>query len=263
MIIGVDVGRFKVKAWHGNGYFEFCSNLGECRDLEFSDVKGKDDMIGEYNGRKFTAGTLAIRESEYGDSLMTESKLHDDTVILNLIALHRAGQSGGRIHMVTNLPINCHEKDKSELQRMLLGTHRIKLNGVEKTFIIDCRVAPEGCGFFKYATHGKTVRGLNIGSRTVNAITFRDEMKIGRESDTFDFGTESGKSKNRFDMARAVAAKTGALKWKKDDEVYLSGGGAAELFEHLLPFYPGAKIVMNPVFMDAEALYNTAVEIYG
>lgn len=263
MIVGVDVGRFKVKVWHAAGHFEFYSNLGEARDMEFKDSHGKDDMYGSYNGRKFTAGTLAIREAEYGESMMTESKLHEDTVILNLIALHKAF-TVERIKMVTNLPIDCHERDKEALRRMIIGLKKITLNGDMKAFLVDdCRVAPEGIGFYKHAKPGSTLRGLNIGSRTVNAITFRDEEKIGKESDTFDFGTESGKSKNRFEMARAIAGKTGSLKWKKDDEVLLGGGGAAEIVEHLKQFYPLAKVVENPVFSDAEALYRTAVEIYG
>lgn len=264
MIVGVDVGRYKVKVWHSAGHFEFHSNLGEERDLEFKDSKGTDDMYGSYNGRKFTAGTLAIREAEYGESMMTESKLHEDTLILNLIALHRSVSGTSRVQMVTNLPIDCHERDKDALRRMLLGTHKLTLNGDMKMFLIDdCRVAPEGIGFYRYAKPGRTLRGLNIGSRTVNAITFRDEEKIGRESDTFDFGTESGKSRNRFDMVRAIAGKTGALKWKKDDEVLLCGGGAAEIVDHLQEYYPLAKVVDNPVYLDAEALYQTAVEIYG
>jgi plasmid segregation protein ParM len=265
MIVGVDVGRYKVKVWHAAGHFEFYSNLGESRDLEFSDSKGSDDMYGSYEGRKFTAGTLAIREAEYGDSMMTESKLHEDTVILNLIALHKAVSGTGRVKMVTNLPIDCHERDKAALRSMLLGVKKLTLNGDIKVFLIDdCRVAPEGIGFYKHAKQGKTIRGLNIGSRTVNAITFKDEEKIGRESDTFDFGTESGKSRDRVAMARAIAAKTGGdLKWKRDDELLLAGGGAAEVIEHLKQYYPLAKVVDNPVFLDAEALYNTAVEIYG
>jgi plasmid segregation protein ParM len=264
MIVGVDVGRYKVKVWHAAGHFEFYSNLGESRELEFKDSKGSDDMYGSFNDWRFTAGTLAIREAEFGDSMMTESKLHQDTLILNLIALNKVVPAADRVKMVTNLPIDCHERDKEELRRMILGIHKITLNGDIKVFLIDdCRVAPEGIGFYKYAKPGQTLRGLNIGSRTVNAITFRNEEKIGRESDTFDFGTESGKNKNRFDMARAIAAKTGGLKWKKDDELLLGGGGAAEVIEHLKQFYPGAKLVGNPVYLDAEALYNTAREIYG
>lgn len=262
MIAGIDVGRYKVKWWHAGGHGEFYSNLGESRELEFSDSKKPDDIIGEFNGRNFTGGTLALREAEYGSSMMTESKLHEDTIILALIALHKVFPSGS-VKVVTNLPIDCHERDKEELRRMLLGSKVIAVNGVEKKFLIDCRVAPEGIGFFKYAKPGETLRGLNIGSRTVNAITFRDEMKIGKESDTFDFGTESGKSKDRYEMARGIAGLVGSLKWKKEDQIMLGGGGASAVAEHLKKFYSNISIVQNPVFMDAEALYNTAREIYG
>jgi plasmid segregation protein ParM len=260
-IIGVDAGRFKVKVRNYNGYFDFYSNIGECRELEFQDVRGKDDIIGEYRGRKFTGGTLARRESEYGDSLMIESKLHEDTVILILIALHKAFDSGS-VYLVTGLPIKVHGRDRTALKKLLEGRHTIKVGGITKEFTIRCEVTIEGISIYKYAGSG-TVRGLNIGSMTVNAITFTNEEKIGRESDTFDIGMESGKSKDYSAMARAIASKTGALKWKQTDKVYICGGGATELYTDLLRFYPNAKITISPVRHDVDSFYETAREIYG
>jgi plasmid segregation protein ParM len=108
---GVDVGRSNVKVYHSNGFFSFSSRLGEGRDFEFLDEVGKDDIFGEYNGRRFTAGSL-IRESDFGSSLMIPSKIHEDTVILTLIALFKAFKSS-EIGLVTNLPI----KHPSERQR--------------------------------------------------------------------------------------------------------------------------------------------------
>jgi plasmid segregation protein ParM len=261
MIVGMDCGRFKVKVWHSSGSFELYSNLGERRDLEFSDVTGKDDIVGEYHGRGFTGGTLAKRESEFGDSLMIESKLHEDTVILILCALHKACPSG-QIQMVTGLPVADHAKQKDTFKKMLNGLHKIKINDQEKTFVISCEVVPEGCGIYRFAERG-IIRGLNIGSRTVNAITFKDGDKIGRESDTFNFGSESGKSRDRYAMARAIAAKTGALKWKEGEKIFVFGGGAFEVYPHVSKFYPHAVLTNNPVFTDAEAFYLTAREIYA
>lgn len=258
---GVDIGRSSVKVWHSEDHFKFESNLGECREFEF-DERGLDDIIGEYEGRKFTAGSLAKRESEFGDALMTDSKLHDDTVILMLIALHKLFDSGN-VGVVTNIPVKNHAADKGELKMLLEGYKELTINGVYKWFNIKCQVAPEGLGIYKYAKENETIRGLNIGSRTVNAITFRDGVKIGKESDTFDFGMETIKTKDYSAMARAIAAKTGSLKWKKNDQIYVCGGGVFELYEPLLKYYPQLAKTKNPIYTDAEALFLTAEEIYG
>jgi plasmid segregation protein ParM len=262
-IAGIDPGRFQVKTCHKEGRFVFYSNLGEYREFEFGDEIGKDhdDMIGEYKGFKFAAGTLARRESEFGDSFMIESKLHQDTVLLILIALHKMFDSGVT-KLVTGLPIKDHQKDKHTLKDMLDGYHKITVNEETKEFEIESAVAAEGSGIYKYAGPG-VVRGLNIGSRTVNAITFNDGIKVGRESDTFDFGMESVKSKDPAAMARAIASKTGLLKWKREDKVFLIGGGATDLYFELLKYYPNARVPMNPIFTDAEAFFNIAREIYG
>jgi plasmid segregation protein ParM len=262
-VAGIDPGRHKVKTCHEGGRFDFYSNLGECREFEFGDEvgKGQDDIIGEYKSFKFTAGTLARRESEFGDSFMVESKLHQDTVILILIALHKIFDSGVT-KLVTGLPIKDHGKDKQSLKEMLNGYHKITVNGVTKEFDIQCEVAAEGSGIYKYAGLG-VVRGLNIGSRTVNAITFNDGIKIGRESDTFDFGMESVKTKDHSAMARAIASKTGSLKWKREDKLFLIGGGATDLYFELLKYYPNARVPLHPIYTDAEAFLKIAREIYG
>ncbi|MUK89175.1 hypothetical protein GMD78_12405 [Ornithinibacillus sp. L9] len=260
-VIGVDPGRFKTKIWYAGGHFEFYSSLGEYRESEFDDEKGDDDLIIEYNGMKFSGGTLAIRESEYGGPMMTDSKLHDDTLILILVALHKAFKSC-EVGLVTGLPVADHKRDKILLSSMLTGYHEITVNGVTKWFRIYASVAPEGSCFFKYADKG-TVRGLQVGSRTVNAITFKDGQKIGKESDTFDFGTESGKNRDSSAIARATIANTGSLKWKKDDLLFLCGGGSTKVYNHIKRYYRNANMVLNPVFSDSEAFYYIAREIYG
>lgn len=262
-IAGIDVGRYGVKVWYQNGFFNFLSNLGEYRDQEFDDERGKDDLIVEYNGVKMAGGTLAKRESEYGEILLTESKLHLDTEILVMIALHKAFKESCEVGIVTNLPVKYHSRDKAALKDMLQGYKSITVNGITKMFFINCEVSIEAASVYRYAKPGKTVRGLNIGSKTVNAITFTDRTKIGRESDTFDIGMETGKTKDPFSLARATAAKTGALKWKRDDEIYILGGGAQEVAKHLKQYYSSLILTDDPLFDDARAYYETAREIYG
>jgi plasmid segregation protein ParM len=261
-IVGVDPGRYKVKVWHGRGFFDFYSNLGEYRDPEFEDEKGEDDFTGEYCGLKFSGGTLAQRESEYGDSMMTESKLHQDTVILTLIALHRSIESG-EVGIVTGLPVKYHKRDKGKLKQLIEGRKRILINGVEKTFDIHCEVLPECSSIYRFATEGKTVRGINVGSRTVNALTFQNGQKIGQASDTFDFGMETGKSKDPAAIARAIASCTGSLKWKREDDIRLIGGGAAEIQFYLDNYYENISVPSMPRYADARAFFDAASEIYG
>jgi plasmid segregation protein ParM len=260
-IAGIDAGRFKVKVWVLSNYFDFYSDLGEYRELEFQDERGKDDIIGEYRGRKFTGGTLARRESEFGGSLMVDSKIHEDTIILILIALHKAFDSGP-VYLVTGLPVIDHSKDRAILKRLLEGSHTITIGGKTKTFLVKCEVTTEGAGIYKYAGPG-TIRGVNIGSRTVNLITFKDGEKIGKESDTLDFGMESVRTKDLTAIARAIASKAGAMKWKNSDRLYVCGGGATDLHDELSKFYPNSKITMNPTLIDAEAFYHIARAIYG
>lgn len=259
-IIGVDVGRDKVKVQTESGYFCFSSKLGEKRDFEFSDEQGKDDIVGEYRGREFTGGSL-VRESDFGSSLMISNKLHEDTVILTLLALHKAFNSS-EIGLITNLPINAHARDKGRLKQLLEGFHEIEINGIKKAFDIRCEVAPEGSGIFKYAANG-IIHGLNIGSRTVNAITFEDHQKIGRLSDTFDFGMETQKIRNISGMAREIAARIGAMKWQENEPIYLSGGGASSIQTELMKYYSQVRLTSNPIYIDADAFYRIAREIYG
>ncbi|WEG14181.1 ParM/StbA family protein [Pullulanibacillus sp. KACC 23026] len=258
-IVGVDVGRCNVKVFYQSGHFMYPSNLGELRDMEFTDERGKDDIIGEYRGRHFTAGTIT-RESDYQTPLMTENKVHEDTLILTLIGLHKAFESS-EVGIVTNLPINNHSKDKKRLKQLLEGFHEITLNGVKKSFHVHCEVAPEGSGIFKYAGPG-VIHGLNIGSRTVNAITFEDGVKIGRLSDTFDFGTLTNKSKNTLGMGKEIAGRISQLKWHEEEPIYLCGGGASEVVSELMRYYRMIRITPDPMFTDAEAFYKIAREVY-
>lgn len=259
-VVGVDIGRSFGKVFHQNGYFSFPSNLGELRDFEFTDEMGNDDIVGEYRGRKFTAGSI-IRESDFNTPLMTVNKVHEDTLILTLIALHKAFKSS-EIGLVTNLPINTHAKDKGRLKALVKGFHEITINGVAKSFNIHCEVAPEGSGVFKYA--GKEIiHGLNIGSRTVNAITFQEGMKIGRLSDTFDFGMETQKSNSIKAMAREIAALISRMKWHEDEPIYLCGGGASVISTELMRYFSQVRLTPNPIYTDVEAFYLIAREVYG
>jgi plasmid segregation protein ParM len=106
------------------------------------------------------------------------------------------------------------------------------------------------------------VHGLNVGSRTINAITFEDGMKIGRLSDTFDFGMETQKNNSIQGMAHEIAGRIGALKWQDNDPIYLCGGGASVISTELMKYYSQVRLTPNPNYTDAEAFYRIAREIY-
>lgn len=77
-IVGIDPGNEEVKYASRFGVGKFKSAIGEYRNRHIESSHGRDNMIFEFNGRKGFEGTLALAESEFGGSLMGDSKAHED-----------------------------------------------------------------------------------------------------------------------------------------------------------------------------------------
>ena len=105
-IVGIDPGNEEVKYASRFGIVKFKSAIGEYRNRHIESSHGNDDMIFEFNGRKGFAGTLALAESEFGGSLMVDSKAHEDTKIRVLLALHHL--PGTTYQIVVGQPIKKH-----------------------------------------------------------------------------------------------------------------------------------------------------------
>lgn len=255
-IVGVDAGRFKVKVWYSNSHFDFYSNLGEYREFEFQDERGKDDIIGEYRGRKFTGGTLARDESEFVRSMMTDSKAHEDTLLLVLTALHKAGAEGS-IKVMTGLPVDQHTDDeKSKLKSLLMGSHVVKVNGVKREIRIEqVEVAIEGgAAFWSNPLPGK-VRIIDAGSKTINYLTMQDKRYIDRESGTLPFGFDTNKSNDIKQISNRMAGEV-SKKWRSDDRVLLVGGKAEDLKDYMSEHFTGMEIVANPLYANAKGFFK-------
>lgn len=82
MIVGVDAGNYQVKVVHRKGVDIFPSDIEEYRERNLEQKFSDNDMIVEYEGRKYFAGTLAKYESEFCSTMMGESKAHSGAEIM-------------------------------------------------------------------------------------------------------------------------------------------------------------------------------------
>jgi plasmid segregation protein ParM len=85
MRLGIDAGNYKVKIAGERGVIDFISAIGEARQINLQQIHGQDDMYFQYEGETGFAGSLALYESEFGGSLMGETKAHTDTKLRVLI----------------------------------------------------------------------------------------------------------------------------------------------------------------------------------
>lgn len=80
-IIGVDVGRNRVKAVSSTNRVDFPSVVGEWQERNLTSY-GKYEVI--IDGEKYFIGDLALRESYCPREMATESKVHLESKVLFL-----------------------------------------------------------------------------------------------------------------------------------------------------------------------------------
>lgn len=272
MILGIDAGNHEVKVAGPNGLDRFSSTIGEYRERNLNDVHGKDDIVFEYEGRKGFAGTLADAESEWGGSIMGDSKAHEDAKLRILIALHRYARMNNTFDIIVGQPIGKHNAvEKETIKNMLRGSHEIIINGERRLFTIRrAEVAAEGvAAFWSKPTNG-LVRVIDVGSGTINCASLRNKRNIDKESFTITLGMNTVISSNPAEIARGIATQT-SKKWKPNDFVYVVGGAASELTPYIQQFYPQATEVTpvfsgeqhHAVFANAIGFYTIGRGIYG
>jgi plasmid segregation protein ParM len=271
MIVGVDAGNYEVKVVWQRGVDRFPSDLGEYRERKLEQVFSKDDMVVEYDGKKYFAGTLAKYESEFNARMMGESKAHLDCKLRVLIALHRV-EGSSLYKIIVGQPIDAHTKEEKEvIKRGLKGFHTISINGRNQTFMIEqVEVAAEGGSAFWSAPQDDLVRIIDIGSGTVNCATLHDKRYIDKDSFSLMLGANTTKTQDYQAMARAIAAEAGK-KWGKNDVVKVAGGPAESLLPYLQEYFPKADIIrpflngqiLPPVFANAVGFYRIGVEVYA
>lgn len=276
MILGIDAGNYQVKVVGERGVMSFYSDIGEYRDLRLKQYHGEDDMVVEYEGEKYFAGTLAKFESEYGGTIMGNTKAHKDAKLRVLIALHKYCNDRQHVSIVTNQPIEKHiDSEKVKIKNMLKGSHTLSINGEVKTLFIDrIEVAPEGaCAIWSDQYQGK-VRIIDIGSGTVNCATIQDMRYVDKDSFTINFGANTNMTNNLEYMTQGIIRQV-SRKWQQDDFVLLAGGIADDILPFIKSHFveattikpklqTGNKIqVFHPVFANAIGAYQIGVGMYA
>lgn len=265
------------------GADKFLSNICGWFERNVEETFGNDDMEFEIGGIKGYAGTIAKYEDEFGSaSIYGESKAHGDTKIRVLLAIDRYidlhGMNVDRVSVVVGQPIKGHKEDeKNKIKDMLLGHHKIKVNGMTRTFVIDdIGIAPEGSSAFWCRPQEEPVRIIDIGSGTVNAATLSNYRHVNNASDTFNFGMETIKNKEDYKtVASGIIRNTTRLKWQKTDKIYICGGAAEGISPHIIEHYPNAQLllpqltsgnevkILSPVFANAVGFYAIAKGAFG
>lgn len=246
----------------------FPSAIG-INDLD-RNLKGRQeefDFEWQYEGLSGFAGSLALRESEYVESRKDDSKAHFDARLRTLIALHQ-NAIGNEHSIIVGQPIDTHsEEEKNKIKSMYTSKrHDLTVNGKRKIIIIrHCEVAPEGAASgLLVAPERGVIRVIDIGSSSINFATIRDLDFNNKGSGTFFEGMETKKVMQPASFARQIASKAvGLLKWSPQDAVFITGGGAEELFMYLQEFFPGLQMIKDPFTSNVRAFLRIARKLYG
>lgn len=262
IVVGLDIGRHSVKVAAPGKLFSFRSLLGEWRERNLKNKPRPDDLEIEFEGRRYFGGSLAEDESAFVTTMMTDEKDHEHTLILALVALHRA-----EIHhaaVVTGLPVALHDDERKERMRKLLrGVWNITVNGVRRTIVIDrVEVAVEGGGAFWSQPTDGLVRIIDAGAKTTNYVTMRDRRYIDRDSGTLSEGCETAKTGDIDRFAAYIAGQVGR-RWKQTDRVWVCGGMAEELAARLRTYFPRAEAMSKAQFANALGFYNAGKLVIG
>lgn len=232
--------------------------------------EGDFDVV--YQGQRYFFGTL-VRHAP--DDLITglgQTKDHIFFVISTLLAIHQYGYDVNYVGLSTPLKEYL-EEDNEQLEKKLIGTHTLEVNGVTKTFeIANLLVAPEALVAFYHEKPVGKVRWIDFGSRTVNTGTtyfeqgwtdpdfFEDE-----QGTIIDKGLSLEKGVNYNKYVLTVQNYLGKKKWKNDDVIRIIGGGGeiAQLVTAFIAVYPNAKVVEDPQVEQVKGLYEFVTAIYG
>jgi len=285
-VIGIDVGRNRVKAVSAIGRLDFPSVVGEWQERNLTSGGNYEVTV---DGDRSFIGDLAVRESYCQREMATESKVHQESKILFLSALAVLAKDGESVNVVTGLPVAQHTPiGKTEFKKLIEGTHRVEVNGQRKNIIInEIGIVPEAGGAYWHTvldTHGQVsnafiagqkVRIVDVGSRTVNFCTIDKREYIDRDSGTLPYGVielmnadKASKDdiKNigeeaKEHFARRIAADLSKkwLKYVPDNDLVLLTGGGSILLEKYLQRHFMVNQLVDTVFANAEGFYKMGV----
>lgn len=278
-VVGIDVGRHRVKAVSGTKQVDFRSKVGEWRQMRL--VEGGDYEV-EINGKKWFVADLAD-ESYFPREMSTESKVHEETQILFLTALALIIEPDNHVAITTGVPVIQHTLDsKAALSGLLRGQYEVKINGTSGKYNVDTLgIVPESGGAYwdllldslGRPRNGwlaeQTVRVIDIGSRTINYCTIDAGRKYrDRDSGTLNYGGfELDNAGSRHEQAHEAFARRIVAdlsrRWlnynPSQEAVILVGGGALLLGPWLRRHFPIVHIPEDPVFANARGYYKMGV----
>jgi plasmid segregation protein ParM len=276
MRLGIDAGNYKVKVAGEFGLMDFISAIGESREINLQQIHGQDDMYFEYQGETGFAGSLALYESEFGGSIMGDTKAHIDTKLRTIIGIHRYITlyqiEDKEFDIILGQPISKHNPiEKTKIKEMIKGWHTITVNGVEKSFQIrNIEVAAEGVSSYWSSPQSGLVRILDVGSGTVNYSSVLEGGRfLDKDSGTLPFGVNTNKTDNLQALSRGIATHV-LKKWSPQDKTFVVGGIAEQILPHLKGYFSNIDILrpiynqqyVNPIYANAVAFYIVAVNIY-
>lgn len=259
MILGIDAGNYHTKVVSDKRIFKFPSDIGEYRQLNLDVNHGEYDMVVEYHGQKYFAGTLAKYESEFGSTTYGDSKAHLDAKLRVLIAVYLACKDVLNVQIVTGQPIGKH-REKTKIKRMLEGMHTLTINGLTKRFTIErVEVAPEGAAAYWTFKQGGKIRIIDVGSGTINCATILDGRYVDRESFTLPFGVNTTQLGVEY-LSKGIL-RTITSKWNDQSPIYVIGGSAEKIAPYLR-----AKLLpikYHPLFANAIGFYEIGARLYA
>lgn len=268
---GIDAGGSNIKVCDSSGIKKFVSLIGEYRDLKIGKL-GPEDMVVEYEGKKYLSGPIVETECEHGGSMKGDTKAHFDAKLRILIAIHQTMQvSVEERRLVVGQPIGTHiDTEKAKIRSMLKNKHEITINGVKRSvYITDIEVAPEGAAAGLADPKQGWVRYIDLGSGTVNFGTTKDLKYVDRDSFTERYGAETTNSSDAVAYARKICMRA-LEKWKPEDYVRIVGGDATRIHPYITEYFPKAEILypkyngqhLDPIFGNVVAFYEIAKRIY-
>lgn len=257
--IVIDGGNHTTKAATNEGVFSFSSAMDVNYDLNTIDNKyGSDDMAWEFEGQTGIAGTIAEFEGAFANNrTFGGTKNHFVAKMRILLAIHQFANTTD-VNIVVASPFGSHLNDKDEIKQSLEKKHSpLTVNGVTKTINIHkCNVTVEGAAAF-YSTNipEEVVRVVDIGSGTVNCITFIKGIMVRDQSRTLDFGTETETTGNILEQIPGnVYNGMSSKHWKLTDRVYLCGTAANEIEEHMKKVFPNTSVIKPTMIINNEVV---------
>lgn len=266
--IAADNGRDTGKFITGNKRLVIPSIIGEYRERKISE--GGEYEV-EVDGQRCFIGELAHQESRFKRENVSRSKIHEETKTLTLSAIALLAQDD-HINLITGLPVEQHKPAiKQSYIDLLSGRHRVKINGRVVDFVInDMAVSIEGAGAYWHAvlnlSRSELMRGnvrlIDIGSRTINALTISGKRFVDLDSFTLNYGCIEVKNAGGDDLVceqfvrRIVADISGHWLDFENDLILLTGGGALLLENDLKKIFKKAQIINEPVYANALGFYS-------